>query len=374
MLTEEEKYRWFSHSFWPIAKGNLDKAYTWDKGEFDWTDKELAAFNDVYECISNQTFDEDGFLDKSLKIIASIEYSDDWLGSIGSIGNGHKITLTESEVAEIIASVCAQCNIYWDDTEVTKFAANHFYDTILGKALIAKDRFISDVASTKKQEPEPEPEVKTSKVAEPDSNVTAQATSGSADNGAKASNTRSWTTVSASSQQRAGAWANSGPRSKDARALVGNPGEKIYINYERVYRIVDNGNRTKYDIRVFVQPFHKDGEIAGTNKVFVGTKRNGGDNTCWFRNKFDAESFMARVQKNYVDANGNPIGTLYIEGRKADKNGYFLVDTQFGKVYIRAKELNEELDDDYENELEKTNVDPLIAMQEANEDLNEFLG
>ena len=83
---------------------------------------------------------------------------------------------------------------------------------------------------------------------------------------------------------------------------------------------------------------------------------------------------MARVQKNYVDANGNPIGTLSIEGRKADKNGYFLVDTQFGKVYIRAKELNEELDDDYENELEETNVDPLIAMQEANEDLNEFLG
>ena len=146
------------------------------------------------------------------------------------------------------------------------------------------------------------------------------------------------------------------------------------MNYERVYRIVDIDNRTKYDIRVFVQPFHKDGEIAGTNKVFVGTKRNGGDNTCWFRNRFDAESFMERVQKNYVDANGNPIGTLYVEGRKADKNGYFLVDTQFGKVYIRAKELNEELDDDYENELEETNVDPLIAMQEANEDLNEFLG
>jgi hypothetical protein len=211
-------------------------------------------------------------------------------------------------VAKAIVYMAELLNLYWDDTIRTPYEIDEFKKTILGTAVYKYGRYLSALNG------------KTTK--------RAAASSGS---GASAG--------TAPSAPQNG-YKQSGPQSGNVRDLQGNPGDKVFADTALIYKIIADkvGKNTP---NVFIKPLSASGATGNTNKIFISSGNGYTDCTCYFDDPNDAQTFLNKIiQNNRVPAN---INNLRVVKMSADKNGYFLVGTEFGVVAVSAKTLNEAL-------------------------------
>ena len=97
----------------------------------------------------------------------------------------------------------------------------------------------------------------------------------------------------------------------------------------------------------FVRPLVASGDAGGKNKVYIGDASGNKDCRVFFDDQAKAKDFLDSCTA--AGKVGTGINNLEVVWVKADPNGYFKVDTEFGHVYIKASKLNEEIQEELED-------------------------
>lgn len=225
----------------------------------------------------------------------------------------------DTTLAKFVAWFCAEYEYWWDDSNISTFEMDQINQSVLGKALFDFECFMS------------QPSNSNSSV----SNTTNKNTNGNSTRNAKGSSS----------------YKTSGGQSGQARALIGQPGDKEYITGSTYWikGVKANSNNTQC---AFVRPLVPAGAAGSVNKVFVGDASGNKDCRVFFKDEQTAIDFLNKCQTNNKIAAG--ISNLNIIRTSADQNGYFQVDTEFGPVYIKASKLNEEIEENFEQEDKQT--------------------
>ena len=230
--------------------------------------------------------------------------------------------LKPEAIAKSVVYMAELLQLYWDDTIRTPYEIDEFKKSTLGEFVYKYGRLISTIKDKGKR--------------------TSKSTgSGSAGSSSAAGNSSA---SSANNAAKSG-FKQSGPQSGNARDLQGQPNVKWYANGKSVYKIV--GDKIGQSVpNAFVKPLNPKGAAGSTNAVFVGTGKGYGECTCFFDDINDANDFLNKInQSGKVKVN---ISNLRIVKTEADKNGYFLVGTEFGVCAISANKLNESISEEVE--------------------------
>lgn len=224
---------------------------------------------------------------------------------------------TPEVIAKTIVYSAELFNLYWDDTIRTPYEVDEFKKTLLGEAVYKYGRYISAIKDT-----------------------TSRRAAGA-----------SGTPKVASSAPK-NDFRQQGPKSSQALGLVdingdpipaGQSGQKVFIDkgYALAIRGSVSGKASK--VRAVVTPLNTKGTTGSKNKVYINASHGYGVAECLFDEMSDAENFYNQlVQNNRVPSD---VTDLQIGKISVDKNGYFLVNTEFGICAIAARVLNEEIDD-----------------------------
>lgn len=230
----------------------------------------------------------------------------------------------EAARAVVYAAECL--GLYWDDTIRTPYEISAFQKTLLGDAVYKYGRYISNVK---------DPKVKATKAAK---------------NQATTSNTGAPTSTQTQAQN---GYKQSGPQSSNARGLIdingklipaGQPGQKVFMETSQALAIRGIKANVKSPVFAQVRPLDADGAAGNTNAVFISASHSYGYGICYFEEMAEAKNFY----DNLVASGKVPSDVTQLEiirTSKVDKNGYFLVDTEFGFCAISARVLNEEIDE-----------------------------
>ena len=225
-----------------------------------------------------------------------------------------RIYKKSDDLAKALVFAASRLGLYWDDTIHTPYEIDAFKGTKLGTMVYKYGLLVSMVKP------------------------------------ARAKKSTSSTSASAGSQTAAqpqNTYKQSGGHKDEIRDHIGLNGsfEKVYANSQFIYKIEGESTTSKTNIpTVFVKPITKGAEINGTNKVYFGSGNGYTDCTCFFDELTDADNFLATISSSgKVPAN---ISNLKVVKKYADKNGYFIVGTEFGPCAIQAKKLNEALEED----------------------------
>ena len=254
-------------------------------------------------------------IDKSIRQISYYGFS--------MPGSGKSKHLKPEQIAKCIVYMAEQVQLYWDDTVRTPYEIDEFKKTTLGNAVYAYGRYISAI---------------------PDKTTRSRASSASS--GSTSGNTNNQT-----SNQPKNGYKQSGPQSGNVRDLrgldgvsPGKPGNKVFAAGPFIYRIIGDNPQSKNTPNVFINPLSSSGEArGGTNKVKFSSGNGYSDCTCFFDELSDATAFLNQlIQNNRIPAN---VTNPRVVKNNADKNGYFLVGTEFGVCAISAKKLNEALNE-----------------------------
>ena len=232
-------------------------------------------------------------------------------------GRGSRpIKRSKEMLAAYIANFCQENQIFWDDlhTNKTTYEMEQYKNTVIGGALWAFNCFLSQV-------------------------VTNQA-SDSVD-ATPVSKTRA-SSVRVPGQTPVNNYKQSGPQSGNIRDLHGKPGQKVLASASgsNVIFYIEgvNAKATTSPARALIKPLTKGADVNGTNKVFISSGHGYTDCVCYFDNLVLATDFLKKCQA-ICPAH---ITNLKVVKRAADRNGYFLVGTEFGEVAISAKQMNEQ--------------------------------
>ena len=266
----------------------------------------------------------------------------------GASKNRH---LKPEQIAKCLVYMAEQVQLYWDDTVRTPYEIDEFKKTFLGTAVYAYGRYISAIQD------------KTTK------SRTNNASASAGGNGNQSNN------------QPKNGYKQSGPQSGNVRDLrgldgvsPGKPGNKVFAAGSLIYRIIGDNPQSKNTPNVFINPLSSSGATGNTNKVKFSSGNGYSDCTCFFDDLNDATAFLNQlIQNNRIPAN---VTNPRIAKSAADKNGYFLVGTEFGVVAISAKKLNEALNEavnEATNEATKREVNWEKATEGySKEELNEL--
>jgi hypothetical protein len=223
----------------------------------------------------------------------------------------------EEGVAKSIVYLAECLQLYWDDTMVSTYELEEFKKTYLGMAVFKYGRYISAIKDTK----------------------------------TKSSSSRT------PGQAPKNNYKQSGPQSGNVRDLQddkGNPGQpglKYSVANNEVYRIIGENPKSKNTPNVFIKPLSSSGATGKTNKVFFSSGNGYTDCTCFFETPQEAQDFLDKL----IAANRIPVDITnpHIVRRPAERNGYFLVGTEFGLCAISAQKLNEALSSDEVEQVEE---------------------
>lgn len=229
---------------------------------------------------------------------------------------------SQEEIAKAIVYMAERLGLYWDDTIRTPYEIDEFKKTILGAAVYKYERIISAIKD------------KTSK--------TSKSSSKSA-----ASNSATPKATSAASSSSVPGFKQQGPKSGEARDLIGldggagKPGEKVYIDPAIGYALAIRGQKpgVKSDYCAQIRPLDPRGAVGSTNKVFFSASHGYGSGICYFDEMSDAKSFYDKLVKSGIVP--SDVTNVEIVKTKIDKNGYFLFGTEFGICAVSASVLNE---------------------------------
>jgi hypothetical protein len=255
-------------------------------------------------------------IDKDLSRITDFKF----YPSLTQDSNLKLFSATEAAKAIVYAAECL--GLYWDDTIRTPYEISAFQKTLLGDAVYKYGRYISNIK---------DPKVNAKKAA------SATATSAVTGQGK---------TTKASNPYQ-------GPQSANARCLLGvdgkliqagQSGQKVFMETDEAICICGTKANVNSKLYAKIRPLEASGAAGNTNKVFLDASHGYGYCTCYFESMAEATSFYDKLVAS--DIVPKDIVTLELaKTTKVDKNGYFLADTEFGFCAIRAKMLNEEVDE-----------------------------
>lgn len=228
------------------------------------------------------------------------------------IVNGHLKYLKPEAIAKSIVYMADLVQLYWDDTNKTPYEIDEFKKTLLGQAVYKYGKYISAIPDKKNRAP-------------------------------RIANSTGGTGVAGTAQPPKNNYKSSGPQSGNVRDLQGNPNEKVWANGPFIYKIIGDNPQSKNIPNVFIKPLSAAGATGSTNKIFISSGNGYTDCTCYFDEPNDAQAFLDKIiQSGRVPSN---VDNLRVVKKQADKNGYFLVGTEFGVCAISAKTLNEALNE-----------------------------
>ena len=299
--------------------------------EFGSADGEAAA-KDICEEITTRNFDIHQKVDHALDVISKYYFNPDI--NSNSSKKEDCIRISASTAAEYIAVFCKAMNIVWNDKSRSNEEIKLFKASKLGAQLWRYQCFVSQIGG----------------------GVRVTTTTGG---------TRPKSTGSSTGPTND--YKASGPQSGNARGLVGNPHEKI--NPKGEWGKMFDVEYDKKGVNVpylFVDPLGSKGDAGNNvNKVLEGSGNGYTDCACYFNTREEADEF----KKRYAELHNlkprqlpNDQGIVYDSGKfsglhvgkgNLQPNGYFMVNTECGKCYIRANKLNEDMDLDEELEVEE---------------------
>lgn len=213
-----------------------------------------------------------------------------------------------SQIANIIASFCAENEIFWDDvnTHRTTVEMDTYRMSTFGKACWDFGCFISQHDDKK-----------------PEKRATARTSAGGG--GRKATSTTGYK--------------SEGPKSSLIKGLVGKPGEKTtFPSGKELYVITCISSKPKKQY-VYIDPI---ATVSEVNKIKFGDPS--GYSTCkvFFSSLDAAKGAIETISAGGYDVPDHVSGFSYAS-QAADSNGYFVVKTDIGNVYIKASKLNEDI-------------------------------
>ena len=230
--------------------------------------------------------------------------------------SGTRKNLTAAQIANIIASFCADQEIFWDDinTHRTTVEMDTYRMSILGKACWEFGCFLSQQADKKTKKPA----------------------------------ARTSTPRAAGAAPKSG-YKSSGPRSGEIKGLLGKPGEKITFSSSTImYVIVCESSKPKTQY-VYVDPISYK---ADPNMARLGDPSGYSACKLFFDKKEDAEFAITTIKSEYTIP--DHITGFIVKRQGADANGYFKINTDLGPAYIKASKLNEEITEEMTEEPKTT--------------------
>lgn len=237
-------------------------------------------------------------IDDILKNFSSIRFSP----VIDQYTWGDRVRKKPEMLARYLANFCAENKIYWSNTLSTPYEMDEIKNTIFGKALwdfqcfVTQGTTISNRAKTTKTPGQP-----------PQNN-----------------------------------YKSLGGLSDKVTILVGNPGDKKYINNSEVY-CIEADKLGKNTPCIFVTPISNSGQaVSSTRAASVNLGSGNGYSDCklWWDNLVNAQAFLLDCQTKFSNSK---FQNLHVAKARPDSNGYFEVSTEFGNAYIKASRLNEEI-------------------------------
>ncbi len=348
------KYKniWFKTIFGPIINtGSFNTNYVYSF--FGAThDGIIEACKGFYNLIQNRVWDTD---DNASRYAQTL-HEPVWRATLGMNG---EYTFDVSEVYELMAYLCAKCQIYWDDTTHTKEELTYFKNTPFGNTLWKFGCFVSQEEIAFENDTEARSTSTSSSSSSPSSNGPNNQTIGSVNNQTAGGSSASTTTAKGKLLNR-----NNARGVKVSAGKIVFPGDMYWIVGEFI-----KPGKTKP--RIHVSPLNSRTPLP----VKFASGQGYDDCILFLANKSSADIFLARC-KDAIKASTKlsskiNADTLALRRVKPDSNGYFEVETEFGSAYIKAKDLQESF-----TELEKPE-DPKIAackkIKAAYESLMEFI-
>jgi len=297
---------WLKYVFFAIVDDKPNKTgciNTWDS---DRIRAAVHACNALYKDIVNGVWDTDGHTNAYITDLAQVSY---YKGPVDNVNGSHtadKYKLAKADICAILANMCQKLEILWDDTIHSPQELEYFTKTDFGKALWNFGCFVT-------QEPP------TRKIALNKSSATG------------AANTNQKGTAS-----------NAGHTLYVSNAGGLTTGQKVVFNNQKyMYWIcgewVKGPASTKPRIHVSPQ-----GHSAPLKVKFTSGQ---GYNDCilFFDDFNQADAFKdacARIMPT------STVSKLMIKKVQTDTNGYFEVETNCGKAFIKASKLHEDLEAD----------------------------
>jgi hypothetical protein len=269
--------------------------------------------------IKFRTFD---FLnvDYAIKSISSC-----WIYPLRDPGKAKR--LEAESIANIIAAFCAELEIFWDDvnTHRTSTELETYRKSFLGKACWEFECFLS------------QQETKA-----PDKFAAKYAAKRGTTKAPKAPRS---TTGSAPKS----GYKSSGAKSSVIKGLIGKPGEKTtFSTHTLLYSILCKSTKAKPQF-AFIDPVST---LADPNVVRLGDPSGYTACKLFFKSIEEAEAAIAKIKSSI--AIPDHISAFTPAKGYADANGYFLVKTEIGPAYIKARKLNETVSEDLDETEEFT--------------------
>lgn len=223
-----------------------------------------------------------------------------------STASGNWIRKKAPLLAKYLANFLHENNIYWNNLNSTTYEMDEIKKTLIGKTLFDFGCFASQYKK-------------------PGTKVT------------RATSTKQ------TGQAPQNPYKASGAQSSKVINLVGQPGQKLFSNTSVCYCV--EADKTASNVpNAFIKPLDAKYNQNNVAQVLFGSGNGYTDCKCWFDDLNDANNFLTQVQNKF----GSKFNNIHISKAKADKNGYFIVKTEFGNCAIKASKLNEELQEEVE--------------------------
>ena len=240
-------------------------------------------------------------------------------------------------LAKYIAWFCAEYKFYWDDSAASTYEVAEINNTIMGKTLKSFGGFASQHA--------------------PKAEKTTTAGSGA-----------TTSTPRTPGQPPQNNFKSRGALSGSAVDLKSTPGQKEYLSTP-IYCVngVDN-NGTVLEDTAYIRPVEADPKsqakytINNTNKVLFGKAKGYGYCQVYFTSKQAADDFCMQLIASNPGVNPNVALIKVCQLKSALANGYFMIGTEFGSVFISASKLNESIQEAIQESAE--NVKPNMSNKE----------
>lgn len=343
---------WFKTIFGPIINtDSFDTNYVYSFFGAD-ADKVIKACKGFYNLIQNRVWDTD---DKASGYVNILD-APIWRSVPGT---SDTYTFDSSEVYELMAYLCAKCQIYWDDTTHTEEELAYFKRTRFGDTLWKFGCFVSQEEIAFENDTESSSTSTSSSSSSASSNGPVNNSQGASTANTASKNSAGQTTGSVSSvsvnnqtigsvnNQTASSSSASTATAKgkllnrnNARGVNVSAGKVVFI--EDMYWIVGEFIKPgKTKPRIHVSPLNSKTPLP----VKFASGQGYDDCILFLATKPSADNFLAKCREavrastklsSKINAN-----TLELRRVKPDPNGYFGVATEFGAAYIKAKDLQE---------------------------------
>lgn len=248
-------------------------------------------------------------------------------------GDTHTNKKKPNMLAKYLANFLSENNIVFNDANSTPYEMEEIEKTVIGDALFKFKCFASQRQTKAKT----------------------TATKQNAKQGASQSGTPNNT------------YKSSGGQSGNIINIVGQPGVKVYAqNNVAICIIADKTGKNTPN--AYVKPLDQKYNQNGVAQVCFGSGNGYTDCKCWFDDLTTAQAFLSQVQAKF----GNNFTNIRLAKTNPDKNGYFLVKTEFGECAIKASKLNEGLGEELQEDKDKSNRCSLKSKSYEIEDIETY--